>query len=41
MKAQKVRNIYRFKGSTQVNEVVIVLEKEEEVTRHGINDWVT
>ena len=29
MKEEKVRNIYRLKGSTQVSEAAIVSEKEE------------
>lgn len=29
MKAEKVRNLYRLKGSTQVSEATIVSEKEE------------
>ena len=33
MKAEKVGNLYRLKGSTQVSEAAIVLEKEEEGTR--------
>ena len=30
MKAEKVRNLYKLKGSTQVSEVVIVSKKAEE-----------
>ena len=33
MKAEKVGNIYKLKGSTQVSEVAIVSEEEEEGTR--------
>jgi len=32
MKAEKVGNIYKLKGSTQVSKVAIVSEKEEEGT---------
>ena len=32
MKAEKVRNLYRLEGSTQVSEVAIVSDKTEEVS---------
>ena len=41
MKVEKVGNLYRLKGSTQVSEATIVSEKKKKVLAYGISDWVT